>query len=540
MKRTIILLLCLALALSLFAGCRAYMPFLRLPGEDPTTEPAAETEPATTEAPRPLTAEEIREAALERLRSANSLAAELRLDMGITFEYEGETQSEAMQLTLDGELMIQPMAFHGSGRLSINNDEELLPIELYLFAEDGSLAIYSRGDETATFGRLAMPLPEEEVQASEGSPLWILWDLETREENYGLSHTVTAEEARRYWAAAQEKAKDDLAQLEEMGVDPDCFRELLTGMKLELTVDRETLELREASADLSEGFGSFLRQLVTGLVRTMLGEDGEDASFDEFRDASLRFGLKLHNYDGVAPFTAPEDYEDLGDLSDLMTGLGGNSEFETGPILEELDDSYSLEDYAFRLSEITPRDLVGQGWTVTDAIFMRSMGKDNPYTALVPAENRKDPNAAPELSEAGMLDPNGMVQIYLAPTDQEDSPFNPLRLGVVNTGEEAAHYLDCPIRFFSINETGFYEQSEEGLVDFTGPAGIARGMDKAQLTALLGEPVSEDSDNGLGMILYLSQQMEELVLLLGADGSLQAMFYQDLVLYDPADYVFHN
>lgn len=209
-------------------------------------------------------------------------------------------------------------------------------------------------------------------------------------------------------------------------------------------------------------------------------------------------------------------------------------------LLDRLDDSYSLEDYAFRLSEITPRDLVGQGWTVTDAIFMRSMGTDNPYTALVSAENRKDPNAAPELSEAGMLDPDGMVQIYLAPTDQEDSPFNPLRLGVVNTGEEAAHYLDCPIRFFSINETGFYEQSEEGLVDFTGPAGIARGMDKAQLTALLGEPVSEDSDNGLGMILYLSQQMEELVLLLGADGSLQAMFYQDLVLYDPADYVFHN
>ena len=63
MKRTIILLLCLALALSLFAGCRAYMPFPRLPGEDPTTEPTAETEPATTEAPRPLTAEEIHQAA---------------------------------------------------------------------------------------------------------------------------------------------------------------------------------------------------------------------------------------------------------------------------------------------------------------------------------------------------------------------------------------------------------------------------------------------------------------------------------------------
>ena len=31
MKRTIALFLCLALALSLFAGCRTYMPFPRLP-----------------------------------------------------------------------------------------------------------------------------------------------------------------------------------------------------------------------------------------------------------------------------------------------------------------------------------------------------------------------------------------------------------------------------------------------------------------------------------------------------------------------------
>lgn len=209
-------------------------------------------------------------------------------------------------------------------------------------------------------------------------------------------------------------------------------------------------------------------------------------------------------------------------------------------LLDTLDDSCSLEDYAFRLREITPRELVEQGWVETDAILMRSMGEDNPYYQFAPEEKRKDPEATPELSEAGLLDPDGMVQIYLMQAGQEDSSFNPLRLGVVNTGKEAVHYLDCPIRFFSINETGFYEQSEEGLVDFTGPAGIARGMDKAQLTALLGEPAFEDGGDGMDGLFYISQQMEELVLLLGADGSLQAMFYQDLVLYDPADYVFHN
>lgn len=207
---------------------------------------------------------------------------------------------------------------------------------------------------------------------------------------------------------------------------------------------------------------------------------------------------------------------------------------------DRLDDSYSLEDYAFRLHETTPRDIVEQGWVVTDAVLMRSMGAENPYAQLVPEEERKDPNATPELSGEGLLDPDGMVQIYLVQTGQEDSAFNPLRLGVVNTGEEAAPYLDCPIFFFSINEVQFYEEADDGFVAFTGPAGIKLGMEKEELVSLLGEPFYEDGGDGMTGLFYLSQQMEELVLLLDAEGRLKAMFYQDLVLYDPADYVFHN
>lgn len=209
-------------------------------------------------------------------------------------------------------------------------------------------------------------------------------------------------------------------------------------------------------------------------------------------------------------------------------------------LYDTLDDSYSLEDYAFRLSEITPRDIIAQGWVVTDAILMRSMGADNPYARLAPEELQKDPNAAPELSEEGMLDPDGMVQIYLVQAGHEESAVNPLRLGVVNTGEETAHYLDCPTFFFSINETKFYNQDDEGLAEFTGPAGIALGMDREQLVALLGEPVFENGSDEMKGLFYLTQRMEELVLLLGSDGKLKALFYQDLVLYDPADYVFHN
>ena len=77
-------------------------------------------------------------------------------------------------------------------------------------------------------------------------------------------------------------------------------------------------------------------------------------------------------------------------------------------------------------------------------------------------------------------------------------------------------------------------------MSFTGPAGIKLGMEKEELVSLLGEPFYEDGGDGMTGLFYLSQQMEELVLLLDAEGRLKAMFYQDLVLYDPADYVFHN
>lgn len=197
-------------------------------------------------------------------------------------------------------------------------------------------------------------------------------------------------------------------------------------------------------------------------------------------------------------------------------------------LIDTLDDSYSLEDYAFRLREVTPRMLSEQGWVVTDAILMRSMGADNPYAQILPEEDRKDPDAAPEFSEEGMLDPDGMVQIYLVQAGHEDSAFNPLRLGVVNTGEEAALYLDCPIFFFSINETNYYEQADEGFVDFTGPAGIKMDMEKEELVSLLGEPFYKNSVGGMESLFYLSQQMEELVLLLNAEGRLKAMFYTNI------------
>lgn len=517
MKRTIVLFLCLALALSLFAGCRAYMPFPRLPGEDPTTEPAPETEPATTEAPRPLTAEEILETALERLRSADTLALDLRGSFRAAGRTNGDENAVELELELPGALMAEPRIFRGDGSLSMKFDEEekdTVAFSLCFAVEEGKPALYFRSEEDEIYERVVLSDGKGEAQTGRPDLTAVAWDLEAEETAYVLTHALTAEEAERLWSAAMRDEDVDLVALEALGLDEDSFRSVFLGMKLELRVDRETMELRAFTVDLSEGMETLFAQIMERMQ-----ERSEEDVVLELTDVCLVLSLELHDYDGVAPFEAPEDYEELGDLSELLYGLGGDPEIVPGPVLEELDDSYGLEDYDFRLSEITPRDILEQGWVVTDAVSMEG-----------------------ELAEDGTAAPGALVQIYLKQEGHEADAWNPLRLGVVNTGEAPADPLDCPVFFFSVNETPFYEQSEEGMVDFSGPGGVERGMDQAQIEALLGTPYYESAETEALMkcIYYYTARGEALALLLDQNGALQAMFYQDYARYDPSDYVFHN
>ena len=515
MKRTIVLFLCLALALSLFAGCRAYMPFPRLPGEDLTTEPAPETEPATTEAPRPLTAEEILETALERLRSADTLALDLRGSFRAAGRTNGDENAVELELELPGALMAEPRIFRGDGSLSMKFDEEekdTVAFSLCFAVEEGKPALYFRSEEDEIYERVVLSDGKGEAQTGRPDLTAVAWDLEAEETAYVLTHALTAEEAERLWSAAMRDEDVDLVALEALGLDEDSFRSVFLGMKLELRVDRETMELRAFTVDLSEGMETLFAQIMERMQ-----ERSEEDVVLELTDVCLVLSLELHDYDEITPFEAPEDWEDRGDLSELVDGLGGDPEL--GPVLEELDDSYSLEDYAFRLSEITPRDIVDRGWVVTDALSMDG-----------------------ELTEDGSAGPGALVQLYLKQEGHEEDTWNPLRLGVVNDGEEAADPLDCPICFFSVNEVMFYEQSEAGMVDFSGPGGIRMGMDRDQIAALLGEPYfeSEGSESPIKCIYYYTTRGEALALLMDQNGLLKALFYQDYARYNPSSYVFHD
>lgn len=529
MKRTLTLLLCLALALSIFAGCQPLIPLPRLPAE------AADPE---TTAPRPLTAEEVRAGARERLEAARSMGLDLNLDFSAAFELGDDTANLSIKMNMPGVMSTAPLAFRWEGELSaaLDGEPETERGCICMFLEDGGLALYTKGEEDENFQKYTASISEKRTDGAASYTLPRFdWELETGETQYVLTHTVDAAEAERF----SNRSKLQLGGLE--------LKDLIEGTRLRLTVDRETLEPRELVVDLSDS----LRAVIQQMFEQILEETGGQAESLGFRIGELRFALTLgmHDYDGAEPIEAPTDYEDMGDFMEYLEeafGLFDSDPAEPGcgTMLDELDDGYRLEDFSFRLSEVTPRDFVEEGWTLSDAIPMGRMGADNPYGDQDDPENGGETEAnenAPGLSEDGILDPGGLAQLYLRLEDREDDGRRPLRLGVVNTGEEPLSCLDCPVYFFSVNETYFYEGIEEGPVDFTGPAGIEKGMSREEITALLGEPYYEGEMDEFGSgLFYLTNRYEELALLLDGNGALAALFYQDLVHYDPADYVFHN
>ena len=557
MKRMITILLCLTLALSLFAGCRPMLRLPPLPGKDPA--PTQE---------RQLNAEEISAAALERLETVRSLGLDLKLEFSVALQAQDDLASISMTMELPGEMTTDPIAFHSEGTVTaaINKEEaETNPVSLYLFLEDRVLRIFTRSEEDERYQKMTITASKSAKDGAKPASLpAFAWELETQETRHLLSHTVTAEEAEQLAAPVEQAAAERESALVLPGklrLDGLRLAELFTGMRLRMTVDRDSLELRELNVELSDG----IKQLLQSIFDQLIEQLGDPSDPIDIQVRELRFVLTvgLHDYDSVAPILAPTDYEDRGEFMDLLKnafGMSGGSQPSYGEILDELDDSYSLEDFSFRLREVSPRDFTERGWVVTDTISMRNQAPDYPTrnetepeadepneagadgteTEAEPAETSdKADEAAPILSEDGMLAPGGLAQIYLRQAGHEDDSFNPLRLGVVNMSEEPLCCLDCPIYFFSVNEPMFYEQIAEGMASFTGPAGIKKGMDRDQLVALLGEPVLENTQSSSGLI-YLTRQQEELMLLLDQDGTLQAMFYQDINNYRPSDYVFHN
>ena len=562
MKRTLSILLCLVLLIGLLGGCMPSVP------QPPEQE-------------KPMTPEEIRSAALEKLQGAQSMGLDLKLSLSLDLLLDTEAESFSLALDLPGSLTKEPGAFQGEGSLRLSEgagNGENHPFSLCVIATEGGLDLYGRDEDDETYEKLRLELPAAMRDRTLRFTLPELpWELETTETRYVLSHTVSPEEAARLGQGVQEhlegKASEVLGQMAEYGFTPEA---VYTGMSMRISVDKDSLEPREISMDISTGMkaaAEALIQMILGQIQARIeGAEGQSAELGptavqmpELQIKELRFVVSaaFHSFNSVAPIQAPAEYEDLGSLEELLNDAVVIPDLSDPELLdpeqnpafdkmsESLDDSYNLEGFSFRLGEITPRTLTEQGWTLCDAVSMgRGVGAyesedgeeaGEPLTGDDAPEQEAE-TEAPNLTEDGMLAPGGMAQLYLKPAGSE-SESNPLRLGVVNEGTEPCHCLDCPVRFFSVNEALYFEGIDEGLVDFGGPAGTKKGMTAEEIKALLGEPFYENSESDmedLAVCYYLTQQGEELAFLLNSQGALAAMYYQDHMRYEPADYVFHN
>ena len=502
MKRVCSLLLCLVLVLSLFAGCKS--------GQ--STE-STQTEAVVTTTERPMTAEEVLFAAVERLKAAKSLAANLEMTAHFDRKLDREQDSFSLRISLPAELTLEPVACHGAGSTTITEDgsSENAGFEVYLFVENGKLVLYGKGQEDKRFERIETELPAVDQSLIVDHLSSVAWEMTEQGDSFVLSHTVSAEESRQKMDRALANIGEALApisdELEETAL-LDGLRDLLKDARFTLTVDRESMELRELTAELSEGINAFLQSLFT----EMAPEDRESAASI---DCSLNCTLQLHGYDSVAPITAPTDYEDLGALQDMIPGFGSSMDGPFANAPEQLDDSYSLEGWSFRLSETTLRAFTDRGWVIRDDI--QAFPED-----AVPGQDRSIPGGTEVL-----------LYLYREAADAERAP---LWLMAVNTGETAADYLDCPICGISINEDPDYELLKEGALDFTGPEGIARSMSREEVEERLGKPENGMYDETRSASYYLSSHGEMLCLLFDEAGLLGGLFYQNLSWYneDPA------
>lgn len=467
MKRILSVLICLALTLALFAGCQS----------------------STSIVPRvtPMTAEDVFEAMKKQLEPVRSFAMDLDAEFGLTVNVE-EPETIELRLRVPGELILSPFAWHAKGTVAGKMTGELgeqIDLEFYALDEEGKLAIYVASDQE-DFVRLEMDMPgKEDERQTEWEEL--SWELQTEENEYVLTHVFTEEEAK----AFQEKFGDAVKvtqseTLEEMKELYDgLLQDVLTGFRIELRVDRSSMELRKLRLDLSEPFEAVIDRILS-TVGSAYPTDGTETQFEDIvQNCRMVLEASFHDYDSVAPIAAPTDYEDMGDLKQWLSSsadIPGGDDFDVGPMLDELDDQFRLEDCSFCLSEVTPRDFETWGWTASvDHSF------DYPVEDYDDEEASSDPepaDAAGSPDDDRILEPGETCDLMLTREgDDVERPF--IELDVVNISNEPMSCFDCKITQISINS---YEKASGSGVDFTGPGSVINGMTRTLVRELLGEP----------------------------------------------------
>lgn len=236
MKKKIAISLILVLVLSLFAGCKS--------------------EPKMN-----LTKEEVLSGVSENMRSLKSVTFAAKLDMQIAMSYMGEADSAVVQIDANGEYSGDPQALHFTADLNADGDKQYG--EAYLFFREGETVSYTRSSPDGAFEQ-SVKKAKQSSSTKSVAPLSDLdWQMETADDRYILTHTLTEEDSKALMAALG--GVEDLNELLSMDglVNSDSG---LAGVALTMEVSPE-LQLLGMSADftplVSQAF-----QLMPGIDTT--------------------------------------------------------------------------------------------------------------------------------------------------------------------------------------------------------------------------------------------------------------------------------
>ncbi len=316
MKKTLSLLLCLLLALSLFAGCQKEQTpppsgedqqadsVLQVSG---TTEPAAPetlpsepasappTEPAPTDSAsshqRPdngLDADAILADARNSMDALDSYAVTIDLPAKLRQTSYGVNITVTCDFRTDMELVKSPRAARLAVSVDMGRFGGKQETEGFLIEEDGVVNVYYLDPETGGYVRVQSP--EEELtdllQQDFVGELDCDWEVEETEDAYLLSSVLSTEQTQTLLGFSGLMIGDTDAEekLGEIELEP---------VTLHMTVDKQTKRLLTATADVT----SLLSVLLTAQNSGITASSGV---------LTVRFS----RFDEIEPITPPEDWVD--------------------------------------------------------------------------------------------------------------------------------------------------------------------------------------------------------------------------------------
>ncbi len=495
MKRTLAIILSLLLVLSLFAGCRD------------SKRTKKDDEPEKKE----LTASEVIKAAEEKMKTVKSLNMDLNLDAKINMAAEGTTINAAANADFTGGMHTDPLDFHLAGSVKLDAEEmgasEEIALDVIGITEDGKLAVYGWTDEDDEYTRDEIDLSEVKIDTEQylNSLQNLDWQMETNDAGYVLSRTLTKEDSEKLFDEAMKVVKENAEEL-EIPDEVNEFKDILEGVKLAVTVQKDTMYITGVDVDMTSLFSGALPQLIAGFA---LAGGGDEMPEIDFTGSALTLSLKCRDFDAVPEIKAPENYTDSSDWEDWDDGDDDDDDdwdWDLG-YLDAIDLNLTLGEMNLDVAEITVRDLLSAGWEIEEAYETENYG---------------------DFEDVGeMLAPGARGVIELIPAGWEGEE-TPLEISVSNQTDAEVSYLDCPVCTLEINDNMLLWGEYDHVQEFVTGYGVGYGDNIQDAIAALGEPymtMEAQNENDYGMYDWVTEDYICLELSTDYDGVIRAVHY---------------